>query len=104
MALKDAFSESQCFFGGPRPSDRPGSHIKVAVTATSSAGKMVLLANYNRRCSERREYQLWKQCLNSRSLSVANSPIPFLPPGETRDRAESLGSVRYLGPSCIACF
>lgn len=96
MALKDAFSESQCLFGEPRPSDRSGSHVKVAVTATSSAGKTVILANYNRRCSERREYQVWKQSLNFRSLSLANSPISLLPPREIRDRAESLGGVRYL--------
>lgn len=103
-ALKDAFSESQYLFGGPRPGDRSGSHIKVAVTATSSAGKTVLLANYNRRCSERREYQVRKQSLNFRSLSLANSPISFLPPREIRDGAESLGGVRYLKSSCGACF
>jgi hypothetical protein len=64
MALKDAFSDSQYLFGGSRPSDRPGSQVKVAVTATSSASKTVLLANYNRRCSERREYQVWKQSVD----------------------------------------
>jgi hypothetical protein len=54
IALKSAFSESQYLFGDPRPSGIPGSHIKVAVTATSSAGRTVLLGNYNRRTSKKR--------------------------------------------------
>jgi hypothetical protein len=58
IALKEAFSETQHLFGDPRPSGKPGSHIKVAVTATSSAGRTVLLSNYNRYTSQRRRYLL----------------------------------------------
>jgi hypothetical protein len=58
IALKGAFSETQHLFGHPRPSGKPGSHIKVAVTATSSAGRTVLLSNYNRYTSQRRRYLL----------------------------------------------
>jgi len=53
-ALKVAFPDKQHLFGDPRPSDKPGSHIQVGVTATSSAGRTVLLANYNRRTSKKR--------------------------------------------------
>jgi hypothetical protein len=52
-ALKGAFSESQHLFGDPRPSGKLGSHIKVAVTAASSAGRTVVLGNYNRRTSKK---------------------------------------------------
>jgi hypothetical protein len=85
MALKEAFSESQYLFGGPRPSDRSGSHVKVAVTATSSAGKTVLLANYNRRCSERREYQVM-ETVSEFSLTVPGeqSNIIFAAPRNPR--------------------
>src|SRR3954468_23115474 len=33
MTLRGAFSETQHLFGDPRPSGKPGSHMKVAVTA-----------------------------------------------------------------------
>ena len=56
-ALKGAFSESQHLFGDPRPSGKPGSHIKVAVTASSS-GRTVILGNYNRRTSKKRRSQI----------------------------------------------
>lgn len=54
MALRGAFSETQHLFGDPRPNGKPGSHIKVAVAATSSAGRTVLLGNYNRYSSKKR--------------------------------------------------
>ena len=56
IALKGAFPETQHLFGDPRPSGKPGSHIKMAVTATSSAGRTVLLGNYNRYASKKRTY------------------------------------------------
>lgn len=56
MALREAFSDTQHLFGDPRPSGKPGSHTKVAVTATSSAGRTVVLGNYNRYASKKRRY------------------------------------------------
>lgn len=50
-----AFSENEYLFGGPRPHTL-GNDIKVAVTATSSAGDPVLFANYNRVCTEKRKF------------------------------------------------
>jgi hypothetical protein len=61
MALRSAFSETQHLFGDPRPSGKPGSHTKVAVTATSSAGRTVLLGNYNRFASKKRTYMMLGQ-------------------------------------------
>lgn len=54
-ALMKAFSENEYLFGGPRPHTL-GTDIKVAVTATSSAGDPVLFANYNRVCTEKRKF------------------------------------------------
>jgi hypothetical protein len=52
-ALIDEFSASQSLFGGRRPKHLSGHDIKVAVTATSQGDQTVVLANYNRQCSER---------------------------------------------------
>ena len=55
-ALISAFSDDQYLFGGRRPDQSSGcSPVKVAVTATSASGSAVVLANYNRHCSEKRE-------------------------------------------------
>ena len=53
-ALISAYSETEYLFGGPRPSASYGTEVKVAVTATSSGGSAVVLANYNRLCGEKR--------------------------------------------------
>lgn len=54
-ALVEAFGDNQYLFGGKR--DDPGSmDVKVAVTATSAAGQGVVLANYNRLCTEKLSY------------------------------------------------
>src|SRR5947207_2204855 len=49
-ALMCAYSEDEYLFGGTRIS--PSLPVKVAVTSTLSAGKQVVLANYNRICDE----------------------------------------------------
>jgi len=92
-ALKIAYSENQNLFGDPRPSGRPGSHIQVAVTATSSAGRTVLLANYNRRTSKKRR---WWILYLSRHFTYFNwnSSVSLSPSRESGDGIEGLGSVR----------
>ncbi|KAK6535567.1 hypothetical protein TWF694_002021 [Orbilia ellipsospora] len=45
-ALMNAFSADECLFGGIKTSSKPAP--KVAVTTTSSAGKAIVLGNYNR--------------------------------------------------------
>lgn len=53
-ALKSAFPEDQCLFGGCRRASTINSPVKVAVTATSVAsGTPVVLANYNRQCNQK---------------------------------------------------
>jgi hypothetical protein len=54
--LKDAFTEEQYLFGGRKQSSVSGSGVKVAVTATSLSGRTaIVLGNYNRVCSAKRE-------------------------------------------------
>jgi Patatin-like phospholipase len=53
--LKNSLTDNQLLFGGPRGQNEPTSPAKVAVTATASNGNMMVLGNYNRRCSERRK-------------------------------------------------
>ena len=53
-ALISAYSENEYLFGGSRPHASYGSDVKVAVTATSSSGSAVVLANYNRLCGDKR--------------------------------------------------
>lgn len=55
-ALISAFSETENLFGGSRP-HTCATDIKVAVTATSSTGTPVILANYNRFCEEKLPYK-----------------------------------------------
>jgi hypothetical protein len=54
-ALQTAFTEDQYLFGGQRLDQHWTSPIKVAVTTTSSSSSPVVLANYNRRCEEKRK-------------------------------------------------
>ena len=55
-ALIEAYSEDEYLFGGSRlHTALSGADVKVAVTSTSAAGSAVVLANYNRLCSEKRE-------------------------------------------------
>ncbi|OQO14747.1 hypothetical protein B0A48_00129 [Cryoendolithus antarcticus] len=54
-ALIEAFTEDQYLFGGQR-SESGTMDVKVAVTATSAAGSAVVLANYNRFCTEKLSY------------------------------------------------
>ena len=79
MALRVAFSETQHLFGDPRPSGKPGSHTKVAVTATSSAGRTVLLGNYNRYTSKKRTYLILGLVKQIYSLYLVNSSVSFSP-------------------------
>lgn len=55
QALASCFTEDMNLFGG-RPSYQSSflsrADIKVAVTATSTSGQAVVLANYNRFCAE----------------------------------------------------
>ena len=53
-ALMKTFGDDQHLFGGRR-SDPGSLGVKVAVTATSTAGNAVVLANYNRLCTEKRK-------------------------------------------------
>ena len=54
-ALQTAFTEDEYLFGGQRLDQHWTSPIKVAVTTTSSSSSPVVLANYNRRCEEKRK-------------------------------------------------
>ena len=55
-ALMEAFSEEEYLFGGSRPhASVSDTDVKVAVTSTSAAGSVVVIANYNRLCSEKRK-------------------------------------------------
>lgn len=58
-ALLEAFGENQYLFGGQR-AETGAINAKVAVTATSSAGTSILLANYNRLCSEKLPYEFYR--------------------------------------------
>jgi hypothetical protein len=58
-ALQEAFTEDQYLFGGQR-AETGTINAKVAVTATSSAGTAIVLANYNRLCSEKLPYQFYR--------------------------------------------
>lgn len=58
-ALLEAFGEEQYLFGGQR-AEMGVINAKVAVTATSSAGTAIVLANYNRLCSEKLAYQFYR--------------------------------------------
>lgn len=57
QALIDAFTDEQYLFGG-RQAHPTCANIKVAVTATSTVGHPVVLANYNRLCTEKRKPRL----------------------------------------------
>lgn len=58
-ALMSAFSDDMYLFGGKRKTGSVASSIKVAVTATSLAGKKTfVLANYNRPMSNQRSGML----------------------------------------------
>jgi hypothetical protein len=50
-ALIDAYKQSY-LFGGPREK-HSRDNLKVAVTSTSTAGNVIVLANYNRPCREK---------------------------------------------------
>ena len=54
-ALIEAFTDDQYLFGGRR-TDAGSVDVKVAVTATTSGGQGVVLANYNRLCTEKLSY------------------------------------------------
>jgi hypothetical protein len=58
-ALVEAFSGDQYLFGGQRK-EVSATSAKVAVTSTSAAGTAVVLANYNRLCSEKLPYQFYR--------------------------------------------
>lgn len=58
-ALLEAFGDDQYLFGGQR-AEMGSINAKVAVTATSSAGAAIVLANYNRLCSEKLAYQFYR--------------------------------------------
>lgn len=58
-ALLEAFGEDQYLFGGQR-AETGTIGAKVAVTATSSAGTAIVLANYNRLSSEKLPYQFYR--------------------------------------------
>ena len=50
----EAFSEEEYLFGGSRPyASLSDTDLKVAVTSTTAAGSAVVIANYNRSCSEK---------------------------------------------------
>lgn len=52
--LKEAFTENENLFGGPKRNTT--SRIKVAVTATSlTRNSAIVFGNYNRLCSEKSE-------------------------------------------------
>jgi hypothetical protein len=54
QTLQDAYTEDQYLFGGKRRSTISGSSVKVAVTATSLAGRTpIVFGNYNRVCAEK---------------------------------------------------
>jgi hypothetical protein len=84
IALRGAFSETQHLFGDPRPSGKPGSHIKVAVTATSSAGRTVLLGNYNRYASKKRRYLFLVSLTASLNLISKQFGITFAAPRRSK--------------------
>lgn len=70
-ALISAFSDDQYLFGGRRPDQSSGcSPVKVAVTATSASGSAVVLANYNRHCSEKLPYQFQRPEKVSAELKI----------------------------------
>jgi hypothetical protein len=92
VALKGAFPETQHLFGEPRPSGKPGSHIKVAVTAASSAGRTVLLGNYNRYASKKRTYLVLGQPIVL-TTQLLNSWLSFSSSGKNRYGVKSLGGV-----------
>lgn len=72
QALREAFSEEDYLFGGPRESNQK---TKVAVTATT-AGNVSILANYNRSCTDKRKVTYQITCFTNR-FSV---PYTFLRP------------------------
>ena len=64
-ALITAFTEEQYLFGGIHRGQSNESNIKLAVTATSTTGRTVLLSNYNRsspvkdKCKTPRRHFIW---------------------------------------------
>ena len=73
-ALKDAFEPDEYLFGSPRIE---GSEVKVAVTATSTAGSAVVLSNYNRTCEDKRTYLVHLGRLNVKWLISDQFHISF---------------------------
>lgn len=55
-ALRKAFTSDQYLFGGQRYDQNWASPVKVAVTTTLSSSSPMLVANYNRRGSDKRQY------------------------------------------------
>jgi hypothetical protein len=54
-AIKDTFDKDQSLFGGAGLGQVTVCPTKVAVVATSSNGIPVIMADYNRPCTERRK-------------------------------------------------
>lgn len=89
-ALISSFGDEQYLFGGRR-SDPGSMDVKVAVTATSASGNGVVLANYNRLCTEKREIEIeFKWVMQDLTLS---SPISFPETRKIGCRAEDMGNV-----------
>jgi hypothetical protein len=66
--LKEAFTEEQYLFGGRKSAAITSSGVKIAVTATSLSGRTaIVLANYNRVCSTKRNSKL-----NITNLKITN--------------------------------
>jgi len=86
-ALMEAFTDDQTLFGGRRPNQSTAPRVKVAVTAVSAAtSTAVVMANYNRRCTEKLSYQFLRPERFSQELkiweaarSTAAAPKTFKP-------------------------
>ncbi|KAF2465550.1 FabD/lysophospholipase-like protein [Lindgomyces ingoldianus] len=59
-ALKEAFSDSQYLFGGPRHRGLSDLNVKVALATSTPGGNDVVLANYNRQLRWRDKYQFYR--------------------------------------------
>jgi hypothetical protein len=95
--LKEAFTDNEYLFGGPKRDTT--SRIKVAVTATSLTGNTaIVFGNYNRLCSEKSGTLL----ISSRPRLTVNSTLSVPTIGTKGLRDEGLGSVRHHNNSTLA--
>lgn len=107
--LMEVFTKEQLLFGGQRSEPRT-LDIKVAVTSTSAAGHPVVLANYNRVCTDRLNYHFQRPESQQSELktweaarATSAAPTCFRPLyHEPAKQLYSDGSVYHNNPIRIA--